>query len=121
MAKTKDTKVTYAVYLLDVYAGESGERGDWDENQRTFLGDMSFETSEKTIEKDLLNALAKFEIKDVLGIPRGTALNTTDRRRVYVELADDFESRFGDVYEVGEVKGLRPVYRLLFKKEEALS
>lgn len=103
------TKESYDVFLMDVYQ----EDGSWVENERHHLGKLEVTSVSGEVDgSDVLAAMKKFTYPDLMG-RRLRALNTTDRRRVYVE---DYTGD-GSWWEVGEVKGRRPVYGLRLREE----
>lgn len=105
-------KKVFDVYYLDVYQ----EDGSWVENERHRLGRLEVTPTHagEIGEDDVLTAMAKFTYPDWDG-RRLKALNTTDRRRVYVE--DYYGS--GEWWEVGTVKGRMPVYGLKLIEDAA--
>lgn len=101
----------YDVFMLDVYQDECG----WVENERHYLGKLDVTPASGEVDEgDILAAMLKFSYPDLMG-RRLRALNTTDRRRVYVE---DYTGD-GTWWEIGTVKGRMPVYGLRLIDEAA--
>lgn len=104
-------KNTYDVFALDMYL----EDGCWTENERHYLGKLSVTpVSGNVDEGDILAAMRAFSFSDLMG-RRLRALDTTDRRRVYVE---DYTGD-GTWWEVGTVKDRMPIYGLRLIDEAA--
>lgn len=98
------TMKMFEVFVLDVYQ----EDGCWVENERHCLGKLKVMPVAGEIDgSDILAAMKQFSYSDLMG-RRFQALQTTDRRRVYVE---DYYGD-GSWWEVGTVKGRMPVYGL---------
>lgn len=96
----------YNVYLMDVYQEPDGL---WVENCRNYMGEMTVKPKKGSEPEpaDILASLKAFSFR-VLPGRMMMALTTTDRRRVY---AEDYYGT-GEWWEVGTVKGHKPVYGL---------
>ena len=104
------TMKSFDVFVLDVYK----EEGCWIENERNRLGKLNvMSVSENVDGSDILSAMKGFTYSDLLG-RRIRALDTTDRRRVYVE---DYTGE-GTWWEIGEVKEHKPIYMLRLREDE---
>lgn len=105
MPEISKTRV-FDVFLLDIWADEEG---GWQENERHFLGELKIAPAigDEIDANDVLRAMGGFSYSDLCG-RRMRALDTTDRRRIYAE--DYYGS--GEWWEVGAVKGRRPIYGL---------
>ena len=104
-------KARFDVYLLDMYPDESG----WIENERSLLGklEVGLPTENEINDVEILSALKKSSYRDCMG-RQINFLSTTDRRTVY---AEDYYGD-GSWWEVGTVKGRRPVYGLRLRNGE---
>ena len=96
----------FRVYRLDMYLDENNS---WVENQRFLLGKVRVPMNEDGSVDDasVLTAVKAFKCRDFNDC-EVQILNTTDRRRVYVE------DLYGDGMwlEIGSVKGRVPCYGL---------
>ena len=86
----------------------------WYENNRHNLGTLKVPCDERGdfTEKDILNAMKRRVVRPLFG-PTYHALNTRDRSVVFIEEASD------GWYEIGLVRGRKPVYGLRLKEETA--
>ena len=112
MDKVPGEKAVFEVFYLDVYM----EDGCWVENERHRLGKLEVAPalSQEVDEADILTAMRRFSYPGLCGRCL-QALNTTDRRRVYVE---DYYGD-GTWWEIGTVKDRMPVYGLRLMEEYA--
>ncbi len=102
---------TFDVFLMDVYM----EDGSWVENERHRLGKLEVTSMAGEVDgDDVLRAMGQFSFPDLMG-RQLRALDTTDRRRVYVE---DYTGD-GTWWEIGAVKERKPIYMLRLKEEAA--
>ena len=98
---------------FDLYEMEmwGNAKDGWEENNRFHLGTLEVPCDERGhfTEKDILAAMKKKVIKPLFGLAYH-ALNTRDRSVVFIEEAAD------GWYEVGLVRGRKPVYGLRLKE-----
>ena len=96
----------FSVWRLDVLPDEDGL---WIENDRCHIGDIKVRAEDIDEIHDWMLLKAMYRLK--IGVAFGrdvNAISTIDRRRVY---AEDY-SGDGTWWEVGEVKGMKPLYGL---------
>ena len=91
----------FEVYTLDTFPDD--EDGGWVENERQKIGTIEIQSGEQALPVVILDALRNLTYRDVAGREHHI-LNTTDRRRIYVE---DFYGT-GEWWEVGTKKGRKP-------------
>ena len=98
----------FDVYALDMWWQAADEC--WEENNRHKIGKLSVsaEDFDSIDEKTILDAMAKFEVKPMFGIPY-KAIPSTDRRKFFAE--DYYGS--GEWFEVGLRKKHEPIYGLM--------
>ena len=103
-------KKKFEVYTLDTFPDD--EDGGWVENERQKIGTIEIQSSEQAFPEAILNALRNLTCSDIAGREHHV-LNTTDRRRIYIE---DFYGT-GEWWEVGTKKGNKPFLGLQLVKE----
>ena len=96
----------FGVWQMDCLQDEDGL---WIENDRFKVGEIRLraESIDCLTDKMLLQAMSELKVGTLFG-QKTYAINTADRRRVY---AEDY-SGDGTWWEVGEVKGMKPLYGL---------
>lgn len=102
-------KKKFEVYTLDMFPDGDG---GWVENERQKIGTIEIQSSEQAFPEAILNALCNLTCSDIAGREHHV-LNTTDRRRIYIE---DFYGT-GEWWEVGTKKGRKPFLGLQMVKE----
>lgn len=100
----------FEVYTLDTFPDD--EDGGWVETERQKIGTIEIQSGEQALPVVILDALRNLTYRDVAGREHHI-LNTTDRRRIYVE---DFYGT-GEWWEVGTKKGRKPFLGLQMVKE----
>lgn len=99
----------FEVYSLDMLPDEND---GWVENERQKIGTIKIQSGEQSLPAAMLAALRNLTCRDIAGREH-YILNTTDRRRIYVE---DFYGT-GEWWEVGTKKGRKPFLGLQLVKE----
>ena len=99
----------FEVYSLDMLPDENG---GWVENERQKIGTLEIRCSEQSIPRCILDGLHNSIVRDIAGREHHI-LDTTDRRRIYIE---DFYGT-GEWWEVGTKKGNKPFLGLQLVKE----
>ena len=105
MAGTKE----FAQFQLYEMGMWGNVQDGWKENNRFNLGKLlvSLDNNGNFTERDILAAMKKKVVRPIIGNPY-PALRTMDKKVVWIEEVSD------SAFEVGDVKGHKPIYHLIY-------